>query len=117
VNLIEAYMCAEIGDEIGLGTQHTRSHIKIKTNSSNELKDYIDTLCNYELLDNSWSIKKKRITNIKKVTLEYRDWVFTIEGDEAVKWGNHNEMLMNQAKKNPFKDDPIKWQIFKLEGK
>lgn len=65
-------------------------------------------------------MKSKMHSNIKKVTLEYEDWIFTIEGKEAVRWGKHNEALRSYAQSQnmeSIKNNPIKWRIFKLEVK
>lgn len=59
----------------------------------------------------------KQSSKIKKVTLEYEDWIFTIEGKEAVRWGKHNEALKSYAQSQhmkSIKNNPIKWRMFKL---
>lgn len=50
---------------------------------------------------------------IKKVTLEYDDFIYQIEGEEAEKWDRYNTKLAVFAKihgMNPFDRDPIKWK-------
>ena len=62
----------------------------------------------------------KKSSKIKKVTLEYEDWIFTIDGKEAIRWGKHNVALRTYAQSqnmDSIKNNPIKWQIFKLEVK
>ena len=64
--------------------------------------------------------KMKPKSKIKKVILEYEDWIFTVEGKEAVRWGNYNEALKSYAQSQnmeSIKNNPIKWRMFKLEGK
>jgi len=49
-----------------------------------------------------------------KVTLEFDDKTMTIEGDEARRWDAHCLQLAQLAEThgmNPFKHDPIKWNI------
>jgi hypothetical protein len=53
-------------------------------------------------------------TKLLKVTLEYEDKIMTIEGAEAEKWNNYNLAVAQLAQlhnMNPFKDNPINWNI------
>ena len=62
----------------------------------------------------------KSNSKIKKVTLEYEDWIFIVEGDEAIKWGKYNAELKSYAQSQnmeSIKNNPIKWRMFKMEGK
>lgn len=49
-----------------------------------------------------------------KVTLVFDDKTMTLEGEEAMKWDSHSITLATIADihgMNPFKHDPIKWNI------
>ena len=62
-------------------------------------------MCHYE---------QKEGEMLLKVTLEFDDKTMTIEGDEARRWDAHCLQLAQLAEThgmNPFKHDPIKWNI------
>lgn len=53
---------------------------------------------------------------IKKVIIEYDDSIKFIEGQEAERWDNHNDVICGLAQLhncNPFEKTPIKWNIIK----
>jgi hypothetical protein len=57
-------------------------------------------------------------TKLLKVTLEYEDKIMTIEGTEAEKWNEHNLSVAQLAQIhniNPFKDDPINWNVVEID--
>jgi hypothetical protein len=54
------------------------------------------------------------MSKLMKVILEFDDKTMTIEGDEAIKWNNHNmsiTMLAYTHGLNSFDIDPIEWKI------
>jgi hypothetical protein len=56
---------------------------------------------------------------LKKVSLEFDDEIWIVEGDEAEKWDKHQTSISLLAQihgMNPFQNDPINWFKTKKGG-
>ena len=53
------------------------------------------------------------MSKLLKVTLEFDDKIWIIEGEEALRWSTYNAFVATLAwsqGRNPFDTDPIKWK-------
>ena len=62
--------------------------------------------------------RRRKMSKLLKVTLQFDDKIMSIEGEEVEKWQSHCHSLETLASvhgMNPFDSDPIHWNPGKAE--